>query len=109
MLETKHSFETAVKKAGIEHCRFHDLRHTFASHLLMNGASLKDVQELLGHKTIEMTLRYGHLSQPHKMKAVNLLNGLTGNQNQHVTKCHKMAKNEEITTKGELEECCLNG
>ena len=109
MLETKHSFETAVKKAGIEHCRFHDLRHTFASHLLMNGASLKDVQELLGHKTIEMTLRYGHLSQPHKMKAVNLLNGLTGDQNQHVTNCHKMAKNEEMTKKGELEECCLNG
>jgi len=109
MLETKHSFETAVKKAGIEHCRFHDLRHTFASHLLMNGASLKDVQELLGHKTIEMTLRYGHLSQPHKMKAVNLLNGLTGNQNQHVTNCHKMGKNEKTGGKGELEECCLNG
>lgn len=108
MLETKHSFETAVKKAGIDHCRFHDLRHTFASHLLMNGASLKDVQELLGHKTIEMTLRYGHLSQPHKMKAVNLLNGLTGDQNQHVTNCHKTAKNEELTTEGELEKCCLS-
>lgn len=77
MNNIKHSFETAVKKAGIEHCRMHDLRHTFASHLLMNGASLKDVQELLGHKTIEMTLRYGHLSQAHKKNAVNLLNGLT--------------------------------
>lgn len=73
----KHSFETAVKKSGIEHCRLHDLRHTFASHLLMNGASLRDVQELLGHKTMEMTLRYGHLSQAHKRNAVNLLNGLT--------------------------------
>lgn len=77
MLENKHSFETAVKKAGIEHCRFHDLRHTFASHLLMNGANIKDVQELLGHKTLEMTLRYAHLSAEHKKKAVNLLNGLT--------------------------------
>jgi len=80
MNNIKHSFETAVKKAKIEHCRLHDLRHTFASHLLMNGASLKDVQELLGHKTLEMTLRYGHLSQAHKKKAVNLLNGLTASQ-----------------------------
>ena len=43
----------------------------------MNGASLKDVQEILGHKDMTMTLRYAHLSQEHKKKAVNLLNGLT--------------------------------
>lgn len=108
MTQTKHSFETAVKKAKIEHCRFHDLRHTFASHLLMNGASLKDVQELLGHKTIEMTLRYGHLSQPHKMKAVNLLNGLTGDQNLHVTKRHKTGENAENAPGKELEKSCLS-
>jgi len=73
----KNSFSTALKRSGIEHCTLHDLRHTFASHLLMNGASIKDVQELLGHKTMQMTLRYAHLSQEHKKKAVNLLNGLT--------------------------------
>ncbi len=73
----KHSFQTALKKSGIDNCRLHDLRHTFASHLLMNGASIKDIQELLGHKTMQMTLRYAHLSQEHKKKAVNLLNGLT--------------------------------
>ncbi|MGZ3596080.1 MAG: tyrosine-type recombinase/integrase [Syntrophales bacterium] len=76
----KNSFSTAVKKSGIEHCTLHDLRHIFASHLLMNGASIKDVQELLGHKTMQMTLRYAHLSQEHKKKAVNLLNGLTAPQ-----------------------------
>jgi len=43
----------------------------------MKGGSLKDVQELLGHKTMTMTLRYAHLTQEHKRKAVNLLNGLT--------------------------------
>ena len=48
-----------------------------ASHLVMNGAGLKDVQEILGHKTMSMTMRYSHLSQEHKKKAVNLLNGLT--------------------------------
>ncbi len=76
----KNSFATALKNSGIDHCTLHDLRHTFASHLLMSGASIKDVQELLGHKTMQMTLRYAHLSQEHKKKAVNLLNGLTAPQ-----------------------------
>ncbi len=73
----KSSFRTAVKNAGIEDFRFHDLRHTFANQLIMKGGDLKDAQELLGHKTMTMTLRYAHLSQHHKKKAVNLLNGLT--------------------------------
>ena len=45
----KHSFTTAVKKANIEDFHFHDLRHTFASHMIMRGASLKELQEILGH------------------------------------------------------------
>ena len=73
----KRSFASALVRAKIEDFKFHDLRHTFASHMVMRGASLKEVQEILGHKTITMTLRYAHLSQDHKKKAVNLLNGLT--------------------------------
>jgi integrase len=72
------AFKGALRRARIEDFRFHDLRHCFASHLVMRGASLKEVQELLGHKTMTMTLRYAHLSQEHKKQAVNLLNGLTG-------------------------------
>jgi len=71
------AFKNALDKAGIEDFRFKDLRHTFASHVLMRGGTLKDVQELLGHKNMSMTMRYAHLSQEHKNKAVNLLNGLT--------------------------------
>jgi integrase len=78
--------QASLKKAGIEDFRFHDLRHTFASHFVMRGGSIKDLQEILGHKSLTMTMRYAHLSQEHKKKAVNLLNGLTAPKNE---KCHK--------------------
>ncbi len=71
------AFKTALREAEIQDFKFHDLRHMFASQVLLKGGSLKDVQELLGHKTMTMTLRYAHLTQEHKRKAVNLLNGLT--------------------------------
>ena len=71
--DIRRSFRTALKRAGIENFRFHDLRHTFASHLVMSGVDLKTVQELMGHKTINMTLRYAHLSPDHKRKAVENL------------------------------------
>jgi integrase len=67
------SFERAVKKAGITDFTFHDLRHTFASRLVMAGVDLPTVKELMGHKHINMTLRYTHLSSNHKQRAVDTL------------------------------------
>lgn len=74
--DLKRSFATALKTAGITDFHFHDLRHTYASQMVMSGADIKTVQELLGHKDIKMTLRYAHLAPAHKRKAVNVLGAL---------------------------------
>jgi integrase len=71
--DIKKGFAGALKKAHIIDFHFHDLRHTFASRLVMAGADLATIQKLLGHKTINMTLRYAHLSNVHLKDAVNLL------------------------------------
>ena len=70
----KRSFATALRKSHILDVRFHDLRHTFASQLIMKGVDLVTVKELLGHKDIKMTLRYSHLSHAHIKNAVGILN-----------------------------------
>jgi site-specific recombinase XerD len=67
------SFEKAVRKSGLRDVSPHTLRHTFASHLVMNGVDLPTVQHLLGHKTIIVTLMYAHLSSEHIARAVEKL------------------------------------
>jgi len=73
MADVRKSFWTAMRKSDIKDFHFHDLRHTFASQLVMSGVDLNTVRELMGHKTIEMTLRYAHLSPGHKRRAVEIL------------------------------------
>lgn len=53
--------------------KFYDLRHCFATHLVMVGVDLTTVKELLRHKDIKMTLRYAHLAPSHKVKAMDIL------------------------------------
>lgn len=63
----------AVEAAGLENFHWHDLRHTFASRLVMSGVDLRTVQELLGHRTLTMTQRYAHLAPSHVRDAVTRL------------------------------------
>jgi len=70
----REAWEYASKRAGISDFRFHDLRHTAASYLAMNGASLLEIAEVLGHKTLAMVKRYAHLSEQHTARVVERMN-----------------------------------
>jgi len=74
--DIKHSFTSACRKASITDFGFHDLRHTYASHLAMKGVHIRALQELLGHKTLAMTQRYSHLAPEQLQNAVKLLDGI---------------------------------
>ena len=72
--EIKRSWEGAIAKAGIDDFKFHDLRHSAASYLAMNGATLAEIADVLGHKTLQMVKRYAHLSDAHTSAVVGRMN-----------------------------------
>lgn len=74
--DVKTGFSMALKRSGIRDFRFHDLRHSFASNLVMAGVELNVVGELLGHKTSVMTKRYSHLSPAYKKRVVSILDSI---------------------------------
>jgi len=76
LLGARHWFEDAVTQAKIGSFRWHDLRHTFASRLVMAGVDLRTVADLMGHKKIQMTMRYAHLAPAHNLAAVDKLGGV---------------------------------
>jgi integrase len=68
------AWEKILKRAGISHFRWHDLRHHFASRLVQHGVPLNTVRDLLGHSTVGMSLRYAHLAPDQRREAVAKLN-----------------------------------
>ncbi|PIS00295.1 MAG: integrase [Chlamydiae bacterium CG10_big_fil_rev_8_21_14_0_10_35_9] len=73
-IEIRGAWGGALKKANIKNFVFHDLRHTAASYLAMNKATLGEIAEILGHKTLSMVKRYAHLSESHSIKVVSSMN-----------------------------------
>lgn len=78
-------FQTALRRAGVEGFRFHDLRHTFASWAVMGGVDLRTVAKWLGHRSLDLVMRYSHLAQSHEREMIERLSGrddqeLTGQQ-----------------------------
>jgi site-specific recombinase XerD len=102
-------FEPALKAAEISGYVWHSNRHTFCSWLAMSGATLKEIQELAGHKTIQMSARYAHLNPAHKLAAVERIAtpGATkppaataesnSHQNSHQRKKMKNARRKKIS------------
>lgn len=73
-VDIRTAWENVVEKANLKDLRFHDLRHTAASHLAMNGASTLEIAAILGHKTLSMVKRYSHLSVSSTALALNRMN-----------------------------------
>jgi integrase len=63
----------ACRRAGIKGLRFHDLRHTTATRMLENGASIVDVSKILGHSDLKTTMRYAHPDESLKKAVENLV------------------------------------
>lgn len=70
----RHAWYQALKASQVKDFRFHDLRHSAASYLAMNGATLLEIAAILGHKTLEMVKRYSHLSEDHTRSVIEKMN-----------------------------------
>ena len=89
--EFKTAFDGALRRSGVKKFTFHDLRHTFATNLVMKRVDLTTVKELLGHKSIMMTMRYSHPTPEHKKQAVESLDVVLNGQ--------RMVKKEGVGSK----------
>jgi len=79
------AYNNAVAAARLDDVNFHTLRHTFASWAVMRGVTLKELQELLGHASLAMTMRYAHLAPEHLRTAVSRLAGLASSESTSVS------------------------
>jgi len=88
----RHWFEDAIDAAKIEDFTWRDLRRTFASRLVMRGVDLRSVADLMGHKNIQMTMRYAHLAPAHKQDAVARLDAFSKGRDSAIVKASRKAR-----------------
>jgi len=94
--DVRHAFDRACEAAGLTDFHFHDLRHTFASWLVMKGVPLATVSALLGHTSPTMTLRYAHLSPKHLTSAVRVLDPVSASSLDNHLTIEPETKPEEV-------------
>jgi integrase len=87
------AFAKALERAGIKGFRFHDLRHTFASHYMMRGGNLYELKDILGHSDLKMTMRYAHLSPQHLRVGMERMEGLA-----RLPMAHEMTQSARINS-----------
>lgn len=92
--DIKKSFLTALEKAGIIKFRFHDLRHTFAAHWVMNGGSIYTLQKILRHSSLSITEKYAHLAPDYMATEVRQV---TQKMMQATKKCYAGATSDNFT------------
>jgi len=95
------AYNNAVATAKLDDVNFHTLRHTFASWAVMRGVTLKELQELLGHASLAMTMRYAHLAPEHLRTAVSRLQGLASPEPASISA--QASAQEPIETVGALQ------
>ncbi len=99
--DIKVSFANARKKAGVN-CRFHDLRHNFATHALEKGADIVTVSQILGHSDIKMTMRYISPTTETKTRAVNLIGDILEKSRSIIEASAKTETNEKVISPCEI-------
>jgi integrase len=97
----KTAYNNAVEEAKLDDVNFHTLRHTFASWAIMRGVSVKELQDLLGHASLTMTMRYAHLAPERLRTAVSRLEGLTS---QSTSDSAQASAQEPVETVGVLQK-----
>ena len=72
----RRSLDNAIRYAELDNFHAHDIRHTAASYLIMAGVDLRTLAEILGHKSMDMVMRYAHLIDDHKVSAIDKINDI---------------------------------
>ena len=92
------SFKTALRMAGIDDFRFHDLRHTAASWMIQCGADIYAVQKILGHSHIRTTQRYAHQSPEYLENQIGVLDEILDLEKTNIEKEQEVEKEVILNT-----------